>query len=396
MVRVVFLHPDLGIGGAERLVVDAALALKAKNHEVTIVTAHHDSSHCFSETSDGQIPVIAVGDWLPRAILGRFFAFCATLRMMYAAFYICLFSDLKPDVIVADQVSNSIPILKLCSRAKIIFYCHFPDQLLTDRKTFWKRAYRKVMDSLEEVTTRMADLILVNSLFTSGVFRKTFTTMRHVTPSVLYPSLNTDMFDRLANQSDDEKDGCFTFLSINRYERKKNIRLALEAFANLMQQTNDDSLKLIVAGGYDYRVSENVEHFKELRTLANYLNISANVEFLRSPSDDKKVALLQNSDCLIYTPSGEHFGIVPLEAMYNQLPVIAVNDGGPTETVVDGETGYLRRPTCEDFAEAMTIMHQGGIKLKEKLGQNGRKRVMQHFSFVAFAEKLDEYIKSVL
>jgi hypothetical protein len=36
MARVVFLHPDLGIGGAERLVVDAALALQAKGHQVKI------------------------------------------------------------------------------------------------------------------------------------------------------------------------------------------------------------------------------------------------------------------------------------------------------------------------------------------------------------------------
>ena len=34
MARVVFLHPDLGIGGAERLVVDGALALQTKGHQV--------------------------------------------------------------------------------------------------------------------------------------------------------------------------------------------------------------------------------------------------------------------------------------------------------------------------------------------------------------------------
>ena len=28
MVKIAFLHPDLGIGGAERLVVDAAVALQ--------------------------------------------------------------------------------------------------------------------------------------------------------------------------------------------------------------------------------------------------------------------------------------------------------------------------------------------------------------------------------
>jgi glycosyltransferase involved in cell wall biosynthesis len=49
--------------------------------------------------------------------------------------------------------------------------------------------------------------------------------------------------------------------------------------------------------------------------------------------------------------AGEHFGIVPIEAMYCQLPVVAVNDGGPTETVVDGLTGFLCDPDPESFAE---------------------------------------------
>ena len=66
MVRVVFLHPDLGIGGAERLVVDAALALRDKSHDVHIVTCHHDESHCFEETRNGSLQVTSVGDWLPR------------------------------------------------------------------------------------------------------------------------------------------------------------------------------------------------------------------------------------------------------------------------------------------------------------------------------------------
>ena len=53
MVKVIFLHPDLGIGGAERLIVDAAVALKKRRHDVTIYTTHHDATHCFSETKDG-------------------------------------------------------------------------------------------------------------------------------------------------------------------------------------------------------------------------------------------------------------------------------------------------------------------------------------------------------
>ena len=69
--RIVFLHPDLGIGGAERLVVDAALALQSRGHMVQFVTNHHDPEHCFEETRNGDLKVTVVGDWLPRSVFGR-------------------------------------------------------------------------------------------------------------------------------------------------------------------------------------------------------------------------------------------------------------------------------------------------------------------------------------
>lgn len=70
MLRIAFIHPDLGIGafprcfglvtrlisspgGAERLVVDAALGLQNLGHKVDIYTSHHDPKHCFEETKDG-------------------------------------------------------------------------------------------------------------------------------------------------------------------------------------------------------------------------------------------------------------------------------------------------------------------------------------------------------
>ena len=37
-MKIAFLHPDLGIGGAERLVVDAAVALQQQGHEITMLS----------------------------------------------------------------------------------------------------------------------------------------------------------------------------------------------------------------------------------------------------------------------------------------------------------------------------------------------------------------------
>lgn len=167
MVHVTFIHPDLGIGGAERAVIDVALALKSRNHTVNFVTAHHDRKHAFQETTDGSLDVVAVGDWLPRSILGRCYALCAYIRMLYAAIYLVYFSDFKPDVVFCDQISACIPILRR-SKAKVIFYCHFPDMLLTHRKGFLKKIYRVPIDRLEEWTTGQAHCVLVNSKFTGA------------------------------------------------------------------------------------------------------------------------------------------------------------------------------------------------------------------------------------
>jgi len=152
-LNIAFVHPDLGIGGAERLVCDAALALQKQGHRVKLYTSHHDPSHCFKETSDGTLTVVAIGDWLPRHTLKRLFAFWAYVRTIYVALYLAFVADFSPDVIFCDQVSACIPILRFCKKAQILFYCHFPDMLLTQRKSFLKKIYRYPLDWLEEYTT---------------------------------------------------------------------------------------------------------------------------------------------------------------------------------------------------------------------------------------------------
>jgi hypothetical protein len=50
---IVFFHPDLGIGGAERLIIDAAVGLQQRGNRVVIFTSHCDPKHCFDEARDG-------------------------------------------------------------------------------------------------------------------------------------------------------------------------------------------------------------------------------------------------------------------------------------------------------------------------------------------------------
>lgn len=398
MVQVVFVHPDLGIGGAERLVIDAALALKKKGHSVSFITAHHNPNHCFPETIDGSLKVICKGDWLPRSTFGLMFALWAYIRMMYIAFYLTFFSKLNYEVVFVDQISACIPILRLKRNIKILFFCHYPDQLLTERKSILKTIYRYFIDKLEEITTKMADIILVNSKFTMNVFKKTFKSIT-VNPSVLYPSFDFSKFnmDKNALSAFDTKHK-MTFLSLNRYERKKNVSLAIEAFHLLIKGMNHkerDKVHLVIAGGYDNRVAENKLYYNELVSLAKDLEIDNFVTFLKSPLDELKMSLLHQATCLLYTPSNEHFGIVPIESMYMGTPVIAVNTGGPTETVLDGETGFLREQNPEEFSSVMKSFVDGIIS-KADMSKTCHQHVVNQFSFEKFSNHLHYVVQGLV
>jgi len=69
------------------------------------------------------------------------------------------------DVVVADQVSVVVPLLRLFG-FKVIFYCHYPDKLLAGKRGFAKKIYRFFIDLVEELSLLFANKIYVNSLYT--------------------------------------------------------------------------------------------------------------------------------------------------------------------------------------------------------------------------------------
>jgi hypothetical protein len=100
-MKITFIHPDLGLGGAERLIVDAACALLQAGHDVHILTAHHDAARSFDETNTvlaGRVHV--KGDWIPRSVLsGKFHLVFAFLRTLVAGLQLLYLPALAPDAV---------------------------------------------------------------------------------------------------------------------------------------------------------------------------------------------------------------------------------------------------------------------------------------------------------
>ena len=136
------------------------------------------------------------------------------------------------------------------------------------------------------------------------------------------------------------------------------------------------------------------------KNVVTALNIPSDIDvlFLLSVPAQLKSMLLNAARLLVYTPSNEHFGIVPLEAMLAGVPVLAANSGGPLETIVDGETGWLRpADDVEQWTELMrrVLFHFTEEHLRH-MGEVGRERVKEEFSETKMARRLDEEIEALV
>lgn len=358
---------------------------------------------------------------MPRTIFGRFAVLCAILRQIVLCFYLLLYKNCDFDAVFVDQLSFCVPLLKFGldwrvpqsraspkKRTKILFYCHFPDKLLAHRTSLLKRIYRIPFDAAESLSTSAADVLAVNSRFTQGVFRREFPSISRV-PKVIYPCV-ADISD-----SGDENlykiiisSGRRIALSINRFERKKGIELAVRAYASLQNSTPS---ALFIAGGYDVAVRENVEYLSELRRLCDEISLthvtitdldqhisrlfdtqdnSQKVIFLPSISTRARTALVRAARVLLYTPENEHFGIVPLESMLQRTPVLATTSGGPLETVADGKTGWLRSATTRDWSRVLAeVLFAISEQELEIMGERARTSVLERFTRERMAQDIE-------
>lgn len=406
--RFCFLHLDLGIGGAEQLILNLARASlsvgdnSSNVNAVDIYTTHCDPNHCFQDVKppDGIFctRVHVCGAWIPKNFGGFSAAFCSHLRMIYLSMIVLFFLPTHPEeeiIYVVDVLPTPLVFLtnafllywnsSRSNQSTAIFYCHFPDKLLkrdtingqtqllpnnesnknNNIKSILKSWYRNLFDWLEETSMSYADLVCINSNFTLEKVQETFPSLDSSKLLVLHPPIRNHSDDqKVKNTTTEVTNDKLTkpFVSLNRFERKKNVNILLKAYAkllhnhptnigqdrdnahNIITMDNNSSVipPLIIAGGYDIHNKENLEHYQELVSLAKDLNIpSSHIRFCKNISDNERMDMLQNALCVCYTPKWEHFGIVPLEAMYAGTPVIAWNCGGPKETVLHKQTGYL-------------------------------------------------------
>jgi glycosyltransferase involved in cell wall biosynthesis len=106
-----------------------------------------------------------------------------------------------------------------------------------------------------------------------------------------------------------------------------------------------------------------------------------------APEDEIRQAL-QRASVFLYPSRLEPFGYAPLEASACGCPVVAVREGGPRETLVDGVTGFLTDGSVSRMAEAVRAL-LADPALAMAMGSAARRRVEERYSLEASLERLE-------
>jgi glycosyltransferase involved in cell wall biosynthesis len=110
-------------------------------------------------------------------------------------------------------------------------------------------------------------------------------------------------------------------------------RKAVHDLIYVVQALENLNVKLLIIGAGPER--------EKLQELANSLGVSDRIHFLKNVSDEMKFQLLSIADIYISSTLHEGFGLVFLEAMGTGLPIICYDNGGHTDFLTNGKTGYL-------------------------------------------------------
>ena len=367
----IYLH-----GGLERTILEL---VKRSRHDWTIYTGHYEPENTFPGFADLDVRTLR-----PTNVDRRMVNVLASAAQVFAQRL-----PLEPDhdgiVVFCDGIGDmltfrngSLPTVNLCFtplraafdpwyeqmalRNRTLFqrliYAGFKAGFRTVDRAAWKR-YRGVIAISSEVRQR---------ILAGGLCEPDRVALAH--PGIDWPPRAQDL----------EYDS-FILLS-GRIMWTKNIELAIQAFRKARLPS---SWRLVIAGYVDHK---STPYLAQLRELASDCK---QIEFVVSPSDDEMNELLRRASFTLFTPMNEDWGIVPIESMACAKPVIAVDSGGPRETIVHKRTGYLLPPDEDEWAAAIAKLAADPV-LVRTMGQEGLRQA-NRFTWEIFTSDVDDALE---
>ena len=288
------------------------------------------------------------------------------------------------DIIFLNTSSMAVPRIK-----RLIAIIYTPPRALTDR-------YSDSLKLIEERGRIYVLLFRASKVFLNAIYRISVSSgrclvcnSRNVKERLReYYEADCGILYHFVNAKDYR---CTTFspffLYVSRINPGKRQHLTIDAFK--LFYDGKRSFKLIIAGTVD-GTEHSKRYFEELKRRSQ----GYPVEFVLSASDEEVREMYANCYLTLFTAQNEDFGLAPLESMASGKPVIALNEGGPKETILNGVTGFLV-DDVERLAERMLYLVDHPEE-NMKMGRKGMEHVEKNFSPESFFARIDMIIESSL
>ena len=226
-----------------------------------------------------------------------------------------------------------------------------------------------------------ASMVLCNSGYTRGLAVEF---VGEGKTAVLYPAIDTVPL-LVPAVVPNEFTGKRVILSVGRLVESKGHDTVIRCLPALRENFPEARYCIVGTGPWE----------QPLRELARSCGVEDKVVFCGNVPDGKLAGYYQYCDVFVLAsrelpgrPEVEGFGMVFLEAGACAKPVVATRCGGIPDAVLDGVTGIL---CAQDDVRGITAALCGLLgdpDFRHKLGENGKKRVMDEFNLDLFGKRL--------
>ena len=370
---IVLIHPSFNVkGGAERIILEIV-----KKYNPIIYTLDYDKDKIYKEFQEFDIRQ------LPKPIYTRPMKLFGPRMYHVSTWGVAMWNlKIKEDYDVINTQGTPSELTRN-KNPRVMWYCHSPN-----REAFDLRSYRQAcrnlptklvmglaiesFKKLEYSVVPKIEKIVTNS---NTVKNRISKYLKRDDAEVIYPFAEENKF----------KEGQYNkyFLYPSRLVPEKRQDLIINAFKEFSKTRKD--FKLIITG---FLADRNKKYFEELKEMAKGYNI----KFILSPDDQHLVDLYSNSYTVLFAAMNEDLGLIPFEAGLSKKPIISVNEGGPTETILNNRSGFLVDATPTAFAEKMIYL-AGRPEIVEQMGKEGYKNISTNYSKKSFFKKYDKALK---
>ena len=376
-LRLLFLACDFppAFGGIQKLNHGLCRALVGLGHDVRVIATTQPGAADFDRGSPVPTVRFHAGSRLGSALaLGRL------LRRELAAGF-------APDAIIATKWSPEGHGY-LASRRRDV-----PMILMGYGREFLPERSRPVRALAQRAVLRAASGAIVISRYTADQMAAAGMARDRI--RIVPPGVDPDEFRPVPDLDAARRQTGFpaapTLLTISRLVRRKGIDTVIQSLAILADHIPEVQY-VVIGGGEDH---------KRLADLADRLGVADRVHLLGSMPDAHKAACLELCEVFVMAsrdiPSEppEGFGIVYLEANLCGKPVIAARTGGVEDAVEHGLNGLLAEPDRPDQVAAAAIRLLANPQDARQMGERGRQRVLDRFTWEAIAPQFVASVQSL-